>query len=188
MAEDTTPQQAESTASVAPSSEASAEQATRTPEQVEAEWQARQSALGRQHAAETQALRAQVAALEASQKDSSQRTVAENDAIKTELENTKRQLVETQRTALVQTRAARFPNAADALEPDVLAAMDEAKLAGLEARLAPQVSPSAPPLASSTPAKGSSAAKPLSEKSIAELEADLKRYGPQFEKELGRSY
>jgi hypothetical protein len=159
---------------------------TPTAEQVEAEYKARLSGKDKAHAAETATLRSQIAALEASQKDSTQRTATENDAIKTELENTKKQLVQTQRDALVTTRAARFPNAAEALEPDVLASMDEAKLAGLEARLAP-ASAGLPPLASSTPAKASTAPKPQSEKTVAELEADLRRFGPQFEQEIRRN-
>lgn len=154
-----------------------------TAEQVEAEYKARLSGKDKAHAAETAALRSQIAALEASSKDSTQRTVTENDAIKAELDNTKRLLAETQRIAVIETRTARFPNAAEALEADVLAAMDEAKLAGLEARLAPTPA-GMPMLASSTPAKASAATKPLTEKTVAELEADLSRYGPQFEREI----
>ena len=60
--------------------------------------------------------------------------------------------------------------------------MDEAKLAGLNARLTPSrpgagIDPSTPP-------KDAGAQKPTSEKTAAELKADLARLGPNFAQEL----
>jgi hypothetical protein len=179
--ENQTPQ-AEAAGEAAPAAAASTEQQQRTPEQVEAEWQAKQTALGRAHAAETQVLRDQVKALQAAQ------TPATGDGSASEAE-LKRQLAEAQKTLQQREqeytaglRAAKYPHAAEALDPTALAAMDEAKLAGLNERLAPQqsrpfgVDPSTPPREVGE--------KPFEEKSLAELKADLVKYSPQFAAEI----
>jgi hypothetical protein len=148
----------------------------RTPEQVEAEWAAKQSALGRQYAATEKALRDQIAALTAAPAASG--ATGSDDAIREENERLRKQLVETERAHTRDVRAARFPLAAEALEPDVLATMDEARLSGLEARLTP--APSTARVMSSTPPRTSEAPKPLTEKTSDELKADLARYAPDF--------
>lgn len=169
----------------APSQEASTQQPTRTVEQVEAEWQSRHTALGRQHAAEVASLKAQ---LETAQKAERQDTSGTSDA-GNEVEALKRQLAEAQKAQQQQAqqytaelRKTKYPYAADALDPEMLATMDEAKLAGLEARLKP--SRPGMPVDPNTPQGGKQAPKPMEEKSAKELKADLARMGAGFAAEL----
>ena len=184
MAEERPPQ-AEDAGQVAPSTEASTPPPTRTPEEVEAEWQARQSALGRQHAAEAKALRDQIAALEAAKGTATaaaQSGLTEAETYKQALEDAKRQLQEQGQQYEATLRATKYPYAAESLDPQTLAAMDEAKLAGLDARLRPTrpgvgIDPS-------TPQRQSSIPRDIEDKSLDELRADLERYGPQFATEI----
>lgn len=185
---DTNPQQAGSEAAAAPAQAAGEQQQTRTPEQVEAEWQAKQTALGRQHAAVEQALRDQLAALEAKTKASGERTDSEDDAIRIENERLKKLLADKDMTYAAEMRKVKYPLAAEALDPTILASMDEARLAGLEARLSPVVGQAlSPRVESSTPPRQVTEAKPLSEKTAAELRADLERAAPAFLRELQAS-
>lgn len=178
------PQQAESEDGAAPAVAAGDQPQTRTPEQVEAEWQAKQSALGRQHAATEQTLRARIAALEA-QTASGERTAPEQDAIRQENELLRKQLADREVAYAAEMRKVRFPLAAEALDAGVLATMDEAKLAGLEARLTPQAGVAASPrVESSTPPRNIDQPKPLEEKTAAELKADLARLAPAFLSEI----
>lgn len=183
---DETPQQAGSEGGAAPSTEAGTQSQTRTPEQVEAEWQAKQSALGRQHAAESQALRSQIAALEAQTRAPGERTGTDDEALKTENERLRKQLQDKDVAYAAEVRKVRFPLSAEALDPAVLASMDEARLAGLEARLTPQVGQgaSSPRVEPSTPPRTADVPKPLEERSRAELEAELARLAPEFLREL----
>ena len=172
---------------LAPSQEAAAPQQVRTPEQVEAEWSAKQAALGRQYAAETKALREQLAAMQASQQQVLQTatgTQSEAEALKQQLaqEQAQRKAEREQYTASL--RATQYPNAAEALDPQVLATMDEAKLAGLEARL----SPSKFAIDPSTPARVQTAPKSIDEKTLDELKADLARMGPAFAEEMRSNF
>ena len=181
---DPNPQQAESENGAAPAAAAGDQTQSRTPEQVEAEWQAKQSALGRQHAATEQTLRARIAALEA-QTASGERTGSEQDAIQKENELLRKQLADRETAYNAELRKVRFPLAAEALDAGVLATMDEAKLAGLEARLTPQAGVAASPrMETSTPPRTTDQPKPLSEKTAAELKADLARLSPQFLSEI----
>lgn len=153
----------------------------RTPEQVEAEWSARHSAAGRQHAATEKALRDQIAALQAAKAPSSGDGDGQ-DAIRAEIERLTKELADERVARALEVRAARYPYSAEALEPSALAAMDEARLAGLEARLTPTASPR---ITSSTPPRSvDSAPKPLHEKTADELRADLARFAPDFARTL----
>jgi hypothetical protein len=172
---------------MAPSQEAAAPQAARTPEQVEAEWSAKQAALGRQYAAETKALREQVSALQASQSTAQQvvsGTQSEAEALKQQLAESQKQLQQREQEYTADLRATKYPNAAEALDPQVLATMDEAKLAGLEARLTPSRFAIDP----STPARTSSAPKNIEDKTLDELKADLARMGPAFAEEMRSNF
>lgn len=182
MDENQTPQ-AEAAGEAAPAAAASTEQQQRTPEQVEAEWQAKQTALGRAHAAETQVLRDQLKAAQAAQTPATGDSSASEAELKRQLADAQKTLQQREQEYTAGLRAAKYPHAADALDPTALAAMDEAKLAGLNERLAPQpasrsfgIDPSTPPRAVGE--------KPIEEKSLAELKADLVKYGPQFAAEL----
>lgn len=172
-----TPATAAGTNGQTPSTEAGAQQPTRTAEQVEAEWQSRHTALGRQHAAEVQSLKDQLAAAQASQ----QAATSTAGEAGNEVEALKRQLAEAQKAQQRQAqefagqlRSTKYPYAAEALDPQVLATMDEAKLAGLNARLSPSPQRPGAGIDPSTPPKAQGQ-KPISEKSAAELKADLLR-------------
>jgi hypothetical protein len=162
-----------------PSSEAGTTQPTRTAEQVEAEWQSRHTALGRQHAAEVQSLKDQLAAAQASQQSATTNSAEAGN----EVEALKRQLAEAQKAQQTQAqqyatelRTTKYPYAAEALDPQSLASMDEAKLAGLNARLAPQTSRPGAGIDPSTPPRDT-AQKPISEKTAAELKAEILALG-----------
>jgi hypothetical protein len=183
VANETEPQSAPEVGASADEAQATAGM-VRTPEQVEAEWAAKQSALGRQYAAETKALRQRIDALEAERKAPGQRVPAEDDAVRQENELLRKQLVERERTYAAEMRRARFPLAAEALDDTTLASMDEAKLAGLEARLTPQVARPAPVVVSPTAPREMQVPKPIHEKTSAELKADLARDAEAFARDL----
>lgn len=176
-----TEQQAEQAAQAAPAQAASTEQPARTAEQVEAEWQSRHTALGRQHAAEVQALKDQLATAQTGQQaatQTSEQAGSEVEALKRQLAQAEQANKQQAQDFSAQLRATKYPFAAEALDPQVLAAMDEAKLAGLNARLAPVRA--TVPVDPSTPQRDSAVPKPTAEKSVAELQADLARYAPEF--------
>jgi hypothetical protein len=189
MPEDQNPQ-ADAAEGEAPAQAAAAQQQQRTPEEVEAEWQARHTALGRQHAAETKALRDQLAALSAAQQTAEaavEGTVSEAEALRQQLAAQQRLFQQREQEYTATLRATKYPFAAEALEPQVLATMDEAKLAGLEARLTP--SRSGARIDPSTPARNApTAPKPLEEKTAAELREELARLAPGFAAEMRSNY
>ncbi len=157
-----------------------------TAEQVETEYKARLSGKDKAHAAEVTTLREQLAAAVVVGTNST----SQAQAASTDVDTLQKQLVAEQDKNTQQTQAhavalrtTKYPLAAEALTPDVLGVMDEAKLAGLNARLAPNATPT-PPLASSTPARESATPKPTSEKTKEELLADLERGSAQFSQEI----
>jgi len=157
----------------------------RTPEEVEAEWSAKQASLGRQYAAENKSLRDQIEALKASQQSAVETvtgTQTEAETLRKQMADLQKQLQQREQEYTASLRATKYPAAAEALDPQVLASMDEAKLAGLEARLTPQ----RPPIGidSSTPPRTSAAPKSIEEKSVDELRADLERMAPEFDAEM----
>lgn len=151
-----------------------------TVETVEAEYKARLSGKDRAHAATEQALRDQIAALEGDKttaKAAADGSLSETDALKAQL---KAEQDGRKKDSLGYTqtlRTTKYPEAAATLDAATLATMDEARLAGLEARLtqAPTpapVDPSTPPRTTDAPAS--------TEKTAAELEKDLERLAPEF--------
>jgi hypothetical protein len=160
-----------------------------TVEQVEAEWKHRVSQKDKAHAAEAAELRRQIAALSVTSSSAQQQA----DGSLTEAETLKKQLAESQQREralqaqhTAELRAVKYPNAADALDPTALAQMDEAKLAGLEARLSAPATPTRPVDPSTPPRQPASGAKPIEEKTAAELREDLRLMSPQIVAELGR--
>jgi len=152
---------------------------------VEAEYKARLSGKDKAHSAETAELRRQLDAAQAT----GTATATEATAATDEVTDLKRKLAESERTNQQQakdyaasTRAVKYPQAAEALDPQTLATMDEAKLAGLNARLTPTAP--AIPVDPNTPQGGVPAPKPTSEKSSKELKADLARGSAAFAEEL----
>lgn len=157
-----------------------------TAESVETEYKARLSGKDKAHAAETATLQAQIDAL----KGDNSTAASQAKAASTDVETLQKQLAAAQEQGKQQQaqytaelRSTKYPYAAEALDEQSLAAMDEPKLAGLNARLTPDATPTAP-IASSTPAKNAAATKPMNEKTAEELRADLAKLGPQFSQEL----
>lgn len=182
MADEQTPSEAGTGAETAQAPEA--QTPTRTPEQVEAEWSARHSAAGRQHAATEKALRDQIAGLQAAQAGTTAADTAQ-DATRAENERLAKELADERAARALEVRQARFPFSAEALAPSALVAMDDAQLAGLEARLTPGTASAR--LASSTPPRTADQPKPIEEKTEDELRADLARYAPDFVRQLRES-
>ena len=174
-------------APAAPPAEGSQGEAStqRTAAEVEAEYKARLSGKDKAHAAETAELRRQLEAAQAT----GQQQATEGQQSQDEVTRLKQQLAESEKTNkqqaadyALQTRTAKYPLAAEALDPQTLATMDEAKLAGLNERL----TPSTPrvPVDPNTPAGGATAPKPTDQKSSKELKADLAAMSGQFSEEL----
>lgn len=168
-----------------------AAEGTRTLEDVEAEWANRMSGKDKAHAAEIKALKEQHAAeLAAAGNSAHQLTeearakmtdaealAAENATLKTSLEAERKGRV-------LDTRKAKFPAASESLGDDVVATMDEEKLTALEARLATPgaVPPPAVPLSNTAAKTGGD--QPITEKTSADLIADLERFSPGFVADL----
>ena len=173
-------------APAAPAEGSQAPAPTRTAEDVEAEYKARLSGKDKAHAAEVATLQQQVQAAQAASTSAG----SQAEAASTDVETLKQQLANQQALNKQQAnqyqqtiRSTQYPYAAEALDPQTLASMDEAKLAGLNARLTPSVAPSVP-VDPSTPPRTADVPKPIDEKTPDELKADLKRYGDQFAAEL----
>jgi hypothetical protein len=137
------------------------------------------------HAAEVAALRAQLE----SEQGHAQTATQQQEAAGDEVAALKRQLAEAQKQNQTQQRdfqqtirSTKYPYAAEALDPETLATMDEAKLAGLDARLKP--STPVVPVDPNTPQGGTTAPKPPSEMSSKELKEQLARQAGQFAEEL----
>lgn len=160
----------------------------RTAEEVEAIWKNRIAGKDRAHAAETATLRQQIEAANARAEAAERRKAAEDQANLSEADQWKakateneRLLAEERQTRIVEVRTAKYGAAAEHLDASALAAMDEAKLAALNARLldveapAPTlIDPSTPRRPSTTPPAGPR------DKTTAELEADLRRHESAF--------
>lgn len=157
----------------------------RTAAEVEAEYKARLSGKDKAHSAEVAELRRQLEAAQAT----GQQQATEGQQTTDEVARLKQALAEAQKAQQAQQqdfaktiRSTKYPHAAEALDPQTLATMDEAKLAGLEARLTPSRPPV--PVDPNTPQGGAPAPKPTDQKTAAELKADLARQSEQFAAEL----
>ncbi len=141
-----------------------------TPEEVEAFWKNRQSNSDKAHAAEAAALRETISSLQGAAKAPESGQSADSTAI---VEGLQKQLAEERQLRVVDTRAAKFPEAAKALGDDrVLAQMDEGRLANLNESL----TPTAPPrFDANNPARSTaSGEKPLDQMNVDELKAHLR--------------
>lgn len=157
-----------------------------TAEQVEAEYKARLSGKDKAHAAETKALREQLAALQSAQQGAvaaADGSTTEAAALKQQLADMQKQIQQREQEYTATLRATQYPYAAEALDPQVLASMDEAKLAGLNARLEPAGRPTFG-IDSSTPARTVSAPKTIEDMTLEEVREALKREAPAFEAEI----
>ena len=185
------PPPAEDASAPAPKQEFDVAEAERTVAEVEAIWKNRVSGKDKAHAAEVEALRKHNETLQsrlsAVEKEAlSKETVSGSEAElwkgkATELEA---QLAQERQARITETRAAKYPYAAEMLGVEGMASMDEGKLAGLNARLSdeggdvpppPVIDPNSAPRSAATPPT------PLREKSVADLKGDLERLSPEFE-------
>jgi hypothetical protein len=157
------------------------------------DWQKRMSGMQRAHNEETRVLREQVAALQAAATQTTQQASQQTSTLSEEAQAYKRQADEAQKalqaerqTRIVETRSIKYPYAAETLgDPGVLLSMDEAKLAGLNARLAPSVNPRSGLMDANGAARtGPEPEKPLAKKTSAELKADLARLAPAWSAEV----
>jgi hypothetical protein len=162
--------------SSAPPEEEPVASLARTVEDVEAEYRSRISGKDK----EAQALRAEIARL--SEKDRATQAVAEAQRAQElgEVEALRRQLSEERAQRVVDTRRARYPQASETLGDDVLAAMDEGRLAALEARLTPEARSAPPPRIDANSPPRNPPAGQRGEPSIEELRAELQRLTPEY--------
>lgn len=158
-----------------------------TAEQVEALWKNRVSQKDKAHAAETRALRERLDAFEkqaqererkAQEQRLSQMTDAQRAAA--EVEALRKQLEDERSARVIDTRKAKYPSITAELGDEVVAVMDEGRLAALEARFAAPAAPPPPTVfdpnsAPRTPTSGGS-----KEKTSEELKAELARMAPEF--------
>ena len=149
----------------------------RTPEEIEALWQRRLSAKGREYRAAEDALRAENEALRRQLGASPTRT--DNGASDDELERTRRELEQERNGRIVDQRRAKYPFVADIVEESVLLASSDVSLAKLNARLEEQ--DGAPVMAPTNPRRRTpTVAKKVADKSKEELLDDLKRIAPAY--------
>jgi hypothetical protein len=153
-------------------------------EEVEAIWRNRMSGKDKAHAAESKALRDRIAALEAKQ-EASPKQGDGADPREAEIERLKQELEQTKVMSAIETRKAKYPFASDSLDDETLARMDEARLAGLNARLGTESEPQRgtftdPNAAQRRTQKSTSP----TEKSADDLKSDLRKMSPGFVSDL----
>lgn len=161
------------------------EQAPQTVEEVEAIWKNRVSQKDKAHAAEAKALREQVASYEkrlSAKAEADSADESETGQWKAKYEEAQKAADQERQARLIEVREAKYPLAAEALEPEILAQMDEGKLAALNARLDSEEAPATGTRIDPNAAPRRSPSPPTStrDKSVAELEADLKQHGPAY--------
>ena len=162
----------------------------RTPDQVEAIWKNRVAGKDRAHAAETATLRSQIDALNtrlATREAEDQTSMSEAEREKARADAAEAALTEERKGRTLDVRTVKYAAAAEALEPDVLAIMDEPKLAALNARLkgedeaaAAAAVPPAPPIDPNAAPRRTTTPQAPREKSVEELESDLEKFSPDF--------
>jgi hypothetical protein len=155
-----------------------------TVEGIEAIWKNRVAGKDRAHAAETAELRRQIEErdrrlAEKQERESADMTDAERE--KARADAAEQRLAEIERNAVRDVRQVKFAAAAEVLDEGTLVGMDEAKLAALNARLSGDEGTPPPPIDPNAPRRPSNAppAAPR-DKSVEELEADLRKHEPSF--------
>ena len=161
----------------------------KTVEEVEATWKTRVSNKDKAHAAAEQVLRDQIVSLteraeraEKSLREGNQTGSAEADQWKAQYEAEKTAREQDAARYTTEVRSAKYPYAAEALDAMGLVSMDEAKLAALNVRLSDEGEPAPTGHVDPSSARRGSPEppKPLGERSVAELTAELERQGPAF--------
>ncbi len=172
-------------------------QQSRTPEDIEAYWKNRQSQEASAAAAREKVLRDQLAAAEARVKEGEVKASAKDAADQTEVERLRalnaelqKQMEQQAAQATAETRKAKYPNAAENLEDNILVSMDEANLAALNEKLKVNVSGGASTGtmldANQAARPQSGASKPLDEMTSGELKAQLEAQSESFVESLKR--
>lgn len=159
----------------------------RTVEEVEAFWKNRVSGKDRSHAAETAELRRQLAeaqtraSTEAQQREQQAGELTESEQQwKQKYEDAEKRATEAEQARVRETRTAKYAAAAEHLDEATLVSMDEAKLAGLNARLTGDEAPAPPPMDPNAPRRESASPPAPRERSVEEMEADLKAQESEF--------
>jgi hypothetical protein len=163
-----------------------------TPEQIEAIWKNRVAGKDRAHAASEAALRDQIADLNRRLEgkaavDAENMSDVERANARAEAAEQRAQAAEQQR--LLDVRSVKYAAAAEALDdPAQLATMDEAKLAALNARLTGDETPPPPTVIDPNAARRPGSTPPAAprERSIEQLESDLKDQAPAFLESLNQ--
>lgn len=182
--EGTPPEQPAGTPEAVPSPE-------RTAEEVEAIWKNRVAGKDRAHAAESQALRDQIADLNRQLGTKRQTEAAEMSDVERErarADAAEQRAAEVERQRVLDVRLIKYAAAGEMLDPAELASMDEGRLAALNARLtSDETPPSPPPVIDPNSARRPASTPPSApqERSKEELVADLKRHEPAFKESLG---
>jgi len=162
-----------------------------TVDEVDREWRNRMSKRDKAHAEETQALRRQIEEANAreerrrrAEEEQRLQSMTEAERVAAERDALQRQLAEEKTLRIVETRSARYPAAAAELGDEVLAAMDEGKLAALNTKLAGQTATSPPsmidPNSAARTTVPSGAGSP--DKSVADLQRDLEKYAGEWKR------
>jgi len=172
-----------------PAEEGTVVEEQHTAEQVEAIWKNRVSQKDRAHAAAEAALRSQIDELNrqnAGKQAADQATMSDVEREKARADAAEQRAAEAERQRSVDIRSLKYTAAAELLDPTELAAMDEARLAALNARLTGDPDAPPPPRVdpNSAPKRSSAPPSPLREKTVAELESDLKRLEPEYRQQL----
>lgn len=165
---------------------------TLSAEELDQQWRHRVSQKDKAHAAEAKALRDQLAAFE--QQEATRRRAEEEarkasmtEAQRFEAERTElqRQLEQERQRTTVEIRKVKYPAIAADLDDQALAVMDEAKLAGLNARLTASGGSVEPPsLIDPNSAGRPQAPTAPAEQTSDQIKAQLASLGPAFAKEL----
>lgn len=142
-----------------------------TPEAIEQFWRNRQSQSDKAHAAEAAALRERIQQLEQSSSTGPRTAGDQSEDSNALIEQLRSQLAEEKQLRVTETRAAKYPYAAEALDEVALSQMDEGKLANINQRLAP---PSFGVDRNNPARSRDGGQKPISEMSTQELKEHLK--------------
>lgn len=173
-----------------PAEEGTVVEEEHTAEQVEAIWKNRVSQKDRAHAAAEAALRGQVDELNRQlqgRQSEEQASMSDVEREKARADAAEQRAAEAERQRAVDIRTLKYAAAAESLDPTELAVIDEARLAALDARLRGDPEAPAPPPRvdpNTAPKRSSAPPAPLREKSVAELESDLKRLEPEYRQQL----
>jgi hypothetical protein len=157
-------------------------------------WEKRMSGLQKAHNEETRVLREQLAAATAATGQTTQtaaqtveQAAQEAARWKAQAEANAKETEKERQLRIAETRAAKYPFAAESLgDPGVLMTMDEARLAGLNERLAP---PAPTTRKGVMDANGAGRTVtpgevPIGEKTTQQLKDDLVKYAPDWVRQL----